>query len=286
MNRLPDEILLFIFAQPCLTKWDKFRFLEVCYRWRRVAGDAALWTGSYLTVKNVTQLGDALSTSLSLWLHVTRAGDFPTEATLKRVTRLKWDKQESLTRFITNDQSCPHLTHLQVRICSYMDMAVVLSHVAIRLRVLFLEEMFQETREFTEALHACMQLTHLKLNGSIREWGHFPHLIYLESNDSFHHTHFVAMLMSSLRYLYLETSFVEEYTKDWYKLACRRTLTHFHVCFDHNDRSVRGTECYRDDLKKAYPNVCVYHNGQWVYRSIQHFELGRRFTFDTIDEAV
>jgi len=304
---LPDEILLIIFSQPCLTATDKCVFLDVCQQWKRVVGDASLWQQTYVTEKQAMALRFAWPLDMPIWLHV-RERPSPRLARLcPRIVRMKWQIPESMSIFHRN--LC-HLTHLQVDTCQETDMARVLANLSA-LRVLFLENIYSHPRtslSLAKALENLAFLTHLRL-GNDRMWEDlaflrcFSKLVYLHMNDlssiaadalfneewtyvafETHEDgsrHAVRKTEHSrVRYVYIANPLSIVRFRRWTHALEQQRYLHFYLCFERPSKvNFRPLDVPR--VLSWYPEATFD-----VQDPLYCFDSGKRFTFDTIDDAI
>jgi len=136
---LPDEIVLYLFSQPCLTTKDKLVFLDVCQQWKRIVGDRSLWETCYLHAHEASALLPVLPTNMPLRLLVRYETKCPRRILQRlflRASHVKWLTRSSIRLGIN---PCPLLTHLQVAECLSSEIASLLPWIKDTLRVLFLE---------------------------------------------------------------------------------------------------------------------------------------------------
>jgi len=290
---LPDEILLSIFSQPCLTTADRIVLAQVCLQWERLIGDYTLWKkGDYLMEKEACYMDTLLPAKISLKVHVKLLSNCVPDKlrrVLRRVTHLKWFSPKSMGWIMNHSRTCPLLTHVQIGYCDAAALATALPQTALTLRVLFLEDLQGLTTDARASVMAavinCQEITHLK--APKLQWNKTDlaalsgQLIYLESGISSldYQMHGV---IHKLRYLYLTQEQHSSTAREWQYRLQRGNLVHFSIRFkivnDFEQQYIQG------HLIEAIlrPLSAGWYNGG----TCMNCHTERTFTFDTIDEAI
>jgi len=302
MNRLPDELLLFIFSQNELWKKDRMVFLDVCQRWRRVIGDRSLWHEKYLTEQEAARLFSVLPLDMPLRLEINKPGKIRRPVMrelLARATHVKWYNWTLMERYLAPNVMYSQLTHVHVWSRDPNQLAPLLDRLAGHLRVLFIlsrrNDKNQPMDAFAASMDKCTQLTHLGLSdvncrGGVPT-GNMPHLMYFASYGSSLSTAAQLLFRNPplLRYFYVDDPMGVAYFSLWEKMMDSHRLKGFSIGIHtpwpyFSPTHAQQAQQLEHHLKTHYPNaqqVELNINGR---RAISYACTGW-FDFDSIDEA-